>query len=92
MIFIKKFFFKNLFKDRDFDPCTMAHEEYVSGRYAGSLRRHLFSEHLGLLDSDRNVNISDPASDFFYREVWLQTAAENTAIYEEVSNVVEAIN
>lgn len=62
----------------------MAHEDYVSGRYAGSLRRHLFSEHLGLLDSDRNVNISDPASDFFYREVWLQTAVENTAIYEEV--------
>ncbi|XP_034255321.1 phospholipase D1 isoform X2 [Thrips palmi] len=75
-------------QDRDFDPCTMAHEDYVSGRYAGSLRRHLFSEHLGLLDSDRNVNISDPASDFFYREVWLQTAVENTAIYEEVFHCI----
>lgn len=72
-------------KDRDFDPCTMAHEDFVSGRYAGSLRRHLFSEHLGLLDSDSSViNISDPASDYFYREVWMQIAAENTAIYEEV--------
>lgn len=75
-------------QDRDFDPCTMAHEDYVSGRYAGSLRRHLFSEHLGLLDSDSNVNISDPASDFFYREVWLQTAADNTAIYEEVFHCI----
>lgn len=74
-------------QDRDFYPCTMAHEDFVCGRYGGSLRRHLFSEHLGLLDSDdpdTNVNIEDPASDFFYREVWMQTASENTAIYEEV--------
>ncbi|KAJ1525142.1 hypothetical protein ONE63_009978 [Megalurothrips usitatus] len=75
-------------QDRDFDPCTMAHDDFVSGHYGGSLRRHLFSEHLGLIDSDSNVNISDPASDYFYREVWMKTAAENTAIYEEVFHCI----
>lgn len=75
-------------QDRDFDSCTMAHEDFVSGRFGGSLRRQLFSEHLGLLDSDHNVNINDPASDYFYREIWMLTAAENTAIYEEVFHCI----
>ncbi|ODN06603.1 Phospholipase D1 [Orchesella cincta] len=57
--------------------------DYKAGRFARSLRMHLFREHLGLFD-DHNVDITDPISDDFYNNVWLKTATLNTEIYDEV--------
>ena len=66
------------------------------GIYASSLRKYLFSEHLGILacndaacnDEDRatspDFDITDPISDEFYNNVWKSTSRKNTQIYEEV--------
>jgi len=66
----------------------MAGAPYQCGRYAGSLRKHLFREHLGQLQAsvplDHNTDVSDPVSKHFYRDVWQHIALHNTEIYEEV--------
>ena len=61
-------------------------QPYKAGKYASSLRKRLFREHLGLLEtgSNSNIDIDDPVSDSFYKETWLRVAALNTKIYEEV--------
>lgn len=69
----------------------MNNEELEVGKYASSLRKHLFKEHLGLLpaglgagDEIDEIDVSDPISDDFYRNVWTKTSQKNTKIYEEV--------
>lgn len=60
---------------------------YNCGKYAGSLRKYLFKEHLGLLENKATspvVDISDPISEQFYRHTWMKIAAENGKNYEEV--------
>lgn len=48
----------------------------------------LSREHLGLLDkTSQSIDIRDPVSDSFYKEVWIKTAALNTSIYEKVNFV-----
>lgn len=55
------------------------------GRYAGNMRRHLFKEHLGLLETPNDdIDVSDPVSDDFYKGVWLKAASKNTDIFEKV--------
>jgi len=59
------------------------------GRYAGSLRKHLFREHLGLLETtDLDVDITDPTSDSFFHGVWNTTASRNTQLFEELFSVI----
>lgn len=43
---------------------------------------------LGLLE-DYSVDISDPISDRFYKEVWMVTAAKNASVYDKVNNTVQ---
>jgi hypothetical protein len=66
----------------------MAGAEYQCGKYAGSLRKHIFREHLGQLQAYvpqvRSTDVRDPVSKHFYRDVWQRTATQNTQIYEEV--------
>lgn len=38
---------------------------------------------LGLLGD--NVDISDPISDRFYKEIWMVTAAKNASVYDKVN-------
>lgn len=38
---------------------------------------------LGLLD-DLRVDLSDPISDKFYKEIWMVTAAKNASVYDKV--------
>ncbi|PNF35047.1 hypothetical protein B7P43_G09457 [Cryptotermes secundus] len=70
-------------EDVEFEPGVMGGAPYQSGKYAGSLRKHLFREHLGQLQ-DHSADVSDPVSEHFYRGVWQCTATRNTQIYEEV--------
>jgi len=75
-------------QDVEFEPGVMAGVEYQCGKYAGSLRKHIFREHLGLLQADvprdRSTDVTDPVSEHFYRDVWQLIATRNTQIYEEV--------
>jgi hypothetical protein len=75
-------------QDVEFEPGVMAGAEYQCGKYAGSLRKHIFREHLGQLQTDvpqdRSIDVRDPVSTHFYRDVWQRTATRNTQIYEEV--------
>lgn len=60
---------------------------FPSGRFAGSLRKHLFKEHLGILGRENEVfdlDVTDPISDYFYKEIWYKTATFNTEFYEKV--------
>jgi len=74
-------------KDEEFIQSMMNGQEYKAGKFAHSLRTQLFREHLGLLDS-LEVDIRDPVSDNFYRNIWQKTATVNTAIYDEVFQCV----
>jgi hypothetical protein len=79
----------NLFEqDVEYEPGVMAGAEYQCGKYAGSLRKHIFREHLGQLQADvlqdQSTDVRDPVSKHFYRDVWQRTAKRNTQIYEEV--------
>jgi hypothetical protein len=75
-------------QDVEYEPGVMAGAEYQCGKYAGSLRKHIFREHLGQLQADipqdRSADVRDPVSKHFYRDVWQRTATRNTQIYEEV--------
>ena len=55
------------------------------GKYAGSMRRHLFKEHLGLLETpDESLDVVDAVSDDFYKGVWLKFSSRNTDLFEKV--------
>ncbi|KAK7878187.1 hypothetical protein WMY93_031184 [Mugilogobius chulae] len=56
---------------------------YQAGKYALSLRLECFRMILGA-NTDPSINISDPISDMFYKEVWLSTCDRNATIYQKV--------
>ncbi|XP_056421164.1 phospholipase D1 [Hyla sarda] len=62
---------------------VMDGEAYEAGKFALSLRMHCFSLLLGCLN-DPSVNIQDPISDKFFKEVWVATTARNTTIFDKV--------
>lgn len=78
----------NRIQDVDFEPSIMDGQPYQAGRFAYSLRRRLFREHLGLLTSDSEkaaeMDVRDPVADSFYKGTWLRVASLNTKIYEQV--------
>lgn len=56
------------------------------GVFAGSMRRYIFGEHLGLADEENpHIDVSDPVADSFFTDVWCRIAQRNTEIYEEVN-------
>lgn len=64
--------------------------EFPCGNYAGTLRQHLFKEHLGILgkEAETDIDVSDPVIDQFYKDVWYQTAELNTEFYEKVFHCI----
>ncbi|XP_056610861.1 phospholipase D1 isoform X1 [Triplophysa dalaica] len=70
-------------EDTDFQPSVMDGEDYQAGRFALSLRKESFRLVLGLL-GDNSIDISDPISDRFYKEIWMVTAAKNACVYDKV--------
>lgn len=84
-----------LIEDEEFIDASMDGETVEVGKYGSSLRKYLFSEHLGLLPDQSpcdggdwvavtDVDLTDPISDQFYNDVWIATSQSNTKIYEEV--------
>lgn len=82
-----------LIEDTDFDNFTLDDGSVIkSGKYAGSLRRFLMREHLGLLSGATeevgNKMVMDPVPDKFYKDIWLRTASVNTKCYDDAFLVV----
>lgn len=63
---------------------------FPCGKYAGSLRKHLFKEHLGILgkENETYIDISDPTSSIFYKDTWHRIANDNTEFYEKVFHCI----
>uniref|UniRef100_A0AAR2KJE9 Phospholipase n=1 Tax=Pygocentrus nattereri TaxID=42514 RepID=A0AAR2KJE9_PYGNA len=70
-------------EDSVFQDSLMDGEIYQAGRFAWSLRVECFRLVLGLI-GDYSVDISDPISDRFYKEIWMVTAARNASVYDKV--------
>uniref|UniRef100_A0A667ZBI5 Phospholipase n=1 Tax=Myripristis murdjan TaxID=586833 RepID=A0A667ZBI5_9TELE len=62
---------------------VMDGQEYQAGPYALQLRLECFRTILGG-HTDTSIDLSDPISDRFYKEVWMTTAGRNATIYEKV--------
>ncbi|XP_022246655.1 phospholipase D1-like [Limulus polyphemus] len=71
-------------EDVDFQKSIMNGTPYQAGVFAGTLRKSLFREHLGLDEKNSETDLRDPVSDTFYKDVWLTVAALNTSIFEKV--------
>nr|XP_015218822.1 PREDICTED: phospholipase D1-like isoform X2 [Lepisosteus oculatus] len=74
-------------EDTEFLHSVMDGENYQAGRFALSLRVECFRLVLGLL-GDLSVDVSDPLSDRFYKEIWMVTAAKNASVYDKVFRCV----
>lgn len=64
---------------------------FPSGKFAGSLRKFLFKEHLGLIGREHeriDIDITDPISDHFYNNIWYSTASLNTEFYDKVFHCI----
>ncbi|KAK3543368.1 hypothetical protein QTP70_018377, partial [Hemibagrus guttatus] len=70
-------------EDMEIQDSFMDGESYQAGRFALSLRMECFRLVLGLL-GDYSVDISDPISDRFYKEIWMVTAGKNASVYDKV--------
>uniref|UniRef100_A0A3P8SVX4 Phospholipase n=1 Tax=Amphiprion percula TaxID=161767 RepID=A0A3P8SVX4_AMPPE len=70
-------------EDSEKVPSVMDGQEYEAGPYALQLRLECFRTILGG-HTDTTIDISDPISDRFYKEVWMTTAGRNATIYEKV--------
>ena len=79
-------------EDTEFTDGTMNGKSFKSGRFAGSMRRYLMREHLGLLDEkDKEESeelVMDPICDNFYKDIWLRQACVNTKYYDDAFLVV----
>ncbi|KAF2895275.1 hypothetical protein ILUMI_10901 [Ignelater luminosus] len=78
-----------IIEDETFENGIMNGRSFPSGMFAGSLRKRLFKEHLGLLEvEESSVDVTDPVVEQFYRGVWYKTASSNTHIYEQVFHCI----
>lgn len=70
-------------EDSEKVPSVMDGQHYEAGPYALQLRLECFRTILGG-HTDSTIDLSDPISDRFYKEVWMTTAGRNATIYEKV--------
>ncbi|XP_061752334.1 phospholipase D1a isoform X2 [Nerophis ophidion] len=70
-------------EDTEKVPSVMDGRDYEAGPYALQLRLECFRTILGG-HSDASIDLRDPISDRFYKEVWMTTAGRNATIYEKV--------
>ena len=77
-----------VFQDTEFENGRMNDIPYNCGKFAGSLRKQLFREHLGLIWSGENIKIKDIIKKSFYRDIWRARSKENTEIFEDVFNCI----
>ncbi|MBN3326804.1 PLD1 Phospholipase, partial [Atractosteus spatula] len=74
-----------IFEDTEMVPSVMDGEDYQAGKFALQLRLECFKIILGAF-TDSTIDVTDPISDRFYKEVWIGTSARNATIYEKVFN------
>uniref|UniRef100_A0A3Q3GAH9 Phospholipase n=1 Tax=Labrus bergylta TaxID=56723 RepID=A0A3Q3GAH9_9LABR len=72
-----------IIEDSEKVPSVMDGQEYEAGPYALQLRLECFRTVLGG-HNDSSIDLSDPISERFYKEVWMTTAGRNATIYEKV--------
>uniref|UniRef100_A0AAY4AP71 Phospholipase n=1 Tax=Denticeps clupeoides TaxID=299321 RepID=A0AAY4AP71_9TELE len=70
-------------EDTETVPSVMDGEDYQAGKFALQLRLECFKIILGAF-TDPSIEVTDPVSDRFYKEVWMATSARNATIYEKV--------
>ncbi|XP_053198145.1 LOW QUALITY PROTEIN: phospholipase D1 [Scomber japonicus] len=70
-------------EDSETVTSVMDGQEYQAGKYALKLRLECFKMILGA-NTDPSIDVSDPISDQFYKEVWMATCAINATIYQRV--------
>ncbi|KAM7369580.1 hypothetical protein PAMP_010897 [Pampus punctatissimus] len=70
-------------EDSETVTSMMDGQEYQAGKYALQLRLECFKMILGA-NTDPSIDVSDPISDQFYKEVWMATGARNATIYQRV--------
>ncbi|XP_038673019.1 phospholipase D1-like isoform X1 [Scyliorhinus canicula] len=70
-------------EDTEFVSSVMDGEEYKAGQFALQLRLHCFKLILGA-SNDSTIQVQDPISEKFFKEVWIPTSARNATIYEKV--------
>ncbi|XP_068437677.1 phospholipase D1 [Clinocottus analis] len=70
-------------EDSETVSAVMDGQEYRAGTYALQLRLECFRMILGA-NTDPSIDVSDPLSDNFYKEVWMATCARNASIYQKV--------
>jgi phospholipase D1/2 len=70
-------------QDQEFEDGRMNNIPFPCGKFASSLRKQLFHEHLGLINI-KDINIDDIIIKSFYEDVWCARSKQNTKIYEEV--------
>ncbi|KAM0728885.1 Phospholipase D1 [Formica fusca] len=70
--------------DQEFEDGRMNNIPFLCGKFASSLRKQLFREHLGLLNTEEDINIDDAIIKSFYKDIWCARSKQNTKIYEEV--------
>ncbi|XP_061522047.1 phospholipase D1-like isoform X3 [Phycodurus eques] len=70
-------------EDSETVASVMDGRAYRAGRFALGLRVECFKTILGA-HGDPSIDVSDPISDQFYKEVWMSTCARNATIYQKV--------
>lgn len=78
-------------EDSEFEDGLFNGKKEPSGKFAGSLRKFLFREHLGLLGLstiEGNEMVQDPIIDAFFHGLWNKRAQTNTQIFDDVFLVV----
>ncbi|KAG7274081.1 hypothetical protein CRUP_028788 [Coryphaenoides rupestris] len=70
-------------EDSETVASVMDGQVYQAGAYALKIRLECFRMILGV-NTDPSIDVSDPISDHFYKEIWMATAARNATIYQRV--------
>ncbi|NP_001153567.1 phospholipase D1a [Danio rerio] len=72
-----------IFEDSETTPSVMDGQEYQAGKFALQLRLECFKTILGAF-TDPSIDVSDPISNSFYKDVWMSVSGRNVTIYEKV--------
>ncbi|KAJ8010791.1 hypothetical protein DPEC_G00078810 [Dallia pectoralis] len=70
-------------EDSETVTSVMDGQTYLAGRYALTLRLECFRTILGA-HNDLSIDVSDPVSDHFYKDIWMTICARNDTIYQKV--------
>ncbi|KAK5849809.1 hypothetical protein PBY51_014114 [Eleginops maclovinus] len=70
-------------EDSEMVPSVMDGQVYQAGKYALQLRLECFKMILGA-NTDPSIDVSDPISETFFKDVWTATCARNATIYQKV--------